>query len=276
MESTGTKLKKIRLEKGISLEEVQKKTKIHMDLLRSIEEDSLINLSPVYTKGFLKIYCKFLGQDPKDYIPNYKESQSASTHQSSQPIKKSEQPSFLKLASDKLSSLKIERINIKPVIISVSIVILIIGLFNLGKAISAGRSKLPARKERQIKAVTAKPEIKEKASQPTNSVPVKTPLLPQQTEIAPKLESESGIRLAIIARENCYIPYLKIDGKAVFQGVLKKGRSEIWQAKTKIEFSLGNAGVVDLEVNGRQILPLGRKGQAVKNIIIDKDGLKTR
>jgi cytoskeleton protein RodZ len=276
MESTGTRLKKIRLEKGISLEEVQKKTKIHMDLLRSIEEDSLINLSPVYTKGFLKIYCKFLGQDPKDYTPNYKESQSAPVHPASRTVKKSEQTSFLKLASDKLLSLKIERINIKPVIISILVVILIVGLFNLGKAISVARSKRPERKERQVKAIMAKPEIKEKAAQTTNTVSVKTPSLPQQTEIAPKVESESGIRLGITARENCYIPYLKTDGKAVFQGVLKKGRSEIWQAKTKIEFSLGNAGVVDLEVNGRQILPLGRKGQAVKNIIIDKEGLKTK
>ena len=58
MESPGARLKKIRLEKGISLEEVHKKTRIHLDLLKAIEEDSLINLSPVYTKGFLKIYCQ--------------------------------------------------------------------------------------------------------------------------------------------------------------------------------------------------------------------------
>jgi cytoskeleton protein RodZ len=276
MESIGTRLKKIRLEKGISLEEAQKKTKIQPDILRSIEEDSLINLSPVYTKGFLKIYCKFLGQDPKDYLPNYKESQSTPAHPASRAVKKPEQPSFFKLASDKVSSLKIDWIKIKPVVISVLTVILLIGLFNLGKAISVGIRKRPAGKERQVKAVMAKTKTKEELPQTTNTVAVKAAPLVQQTESAPKAELESGIRLGIIARENCYIPYLKADGMTVFQGVLKKGRSEIWQAKTKIEFSLGNAGVVDLEVNGRQILPLGRKGQAVKNIIIDKEGLKTK
>ncbi|MCX5703471.1 MAG: helix-turn-helix domain-containing protein, partial [Candidatus Omnitrophica bacterium] len=73
MEYTGAGLKKIRLERGISLEEVQKKTKIHLNILKAIEGDSLTDLSPVYLKGFLKIYCKFLGLDPKDKILDYGE-----------------------------------------------------------------------------------------------------------------------------------------------------------------------------------------------------------
>jgi hypothetical protein len=54
---------------------------------------------------------------------------------------------------------------------------------------------------------------------------------------------------------------------------LKKGRFENWYAKDKIELSLGNAAAVDLEVNGRPISNLGRKGQALKNIVITKEGL---
>ncbi|MFH1640597.1 MAG: RodZ domain-containing protein [Candidatus Omnitrophota bacterium] len=274
MESAGERLKKIRLEKGISLEEVQKKTKIHLDILRAIEEDSLINLSPVYTKGFLKIYCKFLDQDPKDFMGSQSKPQSAQppAKVSSSDVKKAEQPLFLKIALEKISSFKIKPIKIKPVVISVLAVLFIIGLFNLGKAISATGRKRALRKERQVKTETAK----EKTDQPKKQQPAKVPTAPQQTVASAKTEPESGIRLGIIARENCYIPYLKTDGKTVFQGVLKKGRSETWQAKNKIEFSLGNAGAVDLEVNGRQIPSLGRRGQAVKNIVIDKEGLKTK
>lgn len=275
MESTGTRLKKIRLEKGISLEEVHKKTKINLNVLRAIEEDSLINLSPVYTKGFLKIYCRFLGQNPDDFMPDYKEPKAASAKVSPPAARESQLPSFFKTASEKISSLKIRKIKPKPVIISVLAAVFLIGLFNLGKAVSSAmRNRSPA-KEGQIKSATAKQEDKDKAAQLAESQAVKPASAPQQAETAVKAESLSVIRLGIIARENCYIPYLKTDGKTVFQGVLKKGRSEIWQAKTKIEFSLGNAGVVDIEVNGRQIPSLGRRGQAVKNIVIDKEGLKT-
>jgi len=73
MESTGSRLKKLRQEKGLSLEEVHKKTKIRLNILKAIEEDNIIGLSPVYIKGFLKIYCKFLGTEPKEYIPGYQE-----------------------------------------------------------------------------------------------------------------------------------------------------------------------------------------------------------
>ena len=59
----------------------------------------------------------------------------------------------------------------------------------------------------------------------------------------------------------------------VFQNILKKGRYESWQADQKIEFSLGNAGVVDLEVNGKLVSNLGRRGQVIKNIVITREGL---
>jgi len=67
MAHSRAELKKIRLAKGIRLEEVHKKTKIHINILKAIEGDGLTNLNPVYLKGFIKIYCNFLGVDPKEY-----------------------------------------------------------------------------------------------------------------------------------------------------------------------------------------------------------------
>ena len=54
METIGAKLKKIRLEKGLTLEEAHKQTKIHLNILKAIEDESLVNFNPVYIKGFLK------------------------------------------------------------------------------------------------------------------------------------------------------------------------------------------------------------------------------
>ena len=45
IETAGARLKKIRQERGLSLEEIQKKTKIHPNVLRAIEGDSLTDLS---------------------------------------------------------------------------------------------------------------------------------------------------------------------------------------------------------------------------------------
>ena len=46
MESAGERLKKIRLERGLSLEQVHKATKVHLNVLKAIEEDNLVNFNP--------------------------------------------------------------------------------------------------------------------------------------------------------------------------------------------------------------------------------------
>ncbi|MFA4993619.1 MAG: DUF4115 domain-containing protein, partial [Candidatus Omnitrophota bacterium] len=82
-----------------------------------------------------------------------------------------------------------------------------------------------------------------------------------------------GFMLGIFARDKSWVS-AKVDGKVVFHGVLGRGRSETWQAKEKIELSLGDAGAIELQVNDQRFTKLGRRGQSLKNIIINKEGLK--
>lgn len=268
MESTGARLKKLRLEKGLSLEEVHKNTKIHLDILKALEENSLINLNPIYIKGFLKIYCKFLGVNPRDYIPDYKEPQSIVQEVSAtqeKPI------SFLKTVSIRLASLKTTHINIKRVFIFILILIFLsIGLFSLGKLISSKGISL-SKKAKSSVSLPAKAKKTEERPKPEKTKTLTTIHKAQYPKVVPR-DITGAIRLGIQAKEDCWIQ-LKTDGRVVFQNILKKGRSESWQAKDKIELSLGSAGSVALEVNGKLIPSLGRKGQVLKNILITKEGL---
>jgi len=45
-------------------------------------------------------------------------------------------------------------------------------------------------------------------------------------------------------------------------------------AKEKVELSLGDASAVELQVNDQRFSNLGRRGQPLKNILINKNGLK--
>ncbi|MFH1269875.1 MAG: RodZ domain-containing protein [Candidatus Omnitrophota bacterium] len=252
-ESAGAKLKNLRLQKGLSLEEAHKKTKIHLDILKAIEEDSLINFSPVYIKGFLKIYCKFLGVDPRDFIPDYKERKTTVKYVSDF---RDESRAVFKIPSFNLFPFKAIRIKLKTAVAVILVVVFIIGLFNLGRIISSKPGHM-ARRAAATAAIPYKPEAKVSIAKPQAAPAAKT------------------IALDIRARENCFIQ-VKADGRVIFQNILRKGRSESWQAKDKIELSLGNAGVVELEVNGKRISSLGRKGQSVKNILITREGLNIR
>ncbi|MEI6631074.1 MAG: helix-turn-helix domain-containing protein [bacterium] len=265
MESAGLRLRKIRLEKGISLEEVHKKTKIHLNVLKSIEEDSLINFNPIYIKGFLKMYCQFLGVDPKEYIAGYKEPRYALQLNSAKKDNQAHlsSPVFLSAAF-----IRQMRMQMKTILALLAMAALIFLLFNLGRMFS-GRRILTQHKPRLTSAKAVKPErIIE-----TNKAQKKQEVSSSRNENPSKADVPLTVWLAIHARENCLVQ-LKSDGKTVFYGTLMKGRSENWHAKNKIELFLGNAGVVDLEVNGKPIMhPLGKRGQSVKNITISKEGL---
>jgi cytoskeletal protein RodZ len=271
MEPAGERLKKIRLEKGISLEEVRKRTKVNLRILEALEGDSLTDLSPVYLKGFLKIYCNFLGVDPRDYIADYKEAQSVikDIDTAEYVLRRPEKPaSFFKTASIKLSSFRPTK-KFRALFIFIAIIIAIsFGLFNLGRVISS-RRRVRLTPEKGVAVVTSRKEDTKKQKPKAVAPGIAKP---QAAKAEPKKETAAGIRLIIRARENCWV-YLKADGRVLFQRVLEKGRFETWQAKEKIELSLGNAGAVELEVNGQLFLNLGRRGQARKNIVITKEGL---
>ncbi len=267
MENAGAKLRKIRLEKGISLEDVQKKTKINLNILKSIEEDSWANLNPVYLKGFVKIYCKFLGVDSGEYLGGYKEK--GSVIQS----KNKEADEALFWGEGK------KKFYLKPqvVLFLVSVIALLVlsfGLFSLVKFIS---SKAAANRKSHPQLVLPKPKPPKKVKPQKVKAVVHSAPAEKKAEATSAVSegdnSELGVRIGIHALEDCWVQ-ARLDGKVIFQDVLKKGRFEGWSAKDKVELVLGSAGGVRLEVNGKIIPSLGRKGQVLKNILITRDGLK--
>lgn len=255
METIGERLKKVRLEKGRSLEDVHRDTKIHFNVLRALEEDSLVNYNPVYIRGFLKIYCHYLGVNPDEFIIEAKKSKppvEAISEVKKQLLPDNKPPVFIPAAG---AFLKFIRGKIKIIIGIVIIFFLLTGVFKIGKFMILKIGQWSKRPKTEAAAKTSK----------EHTIAVKT---------EDKVNVSSGIKLTIRAKDNCWMQ-VKSDGKNIFQGILRKGRVEGWKAKERIELSVGNAGVLELEVNGKIISSLGRKGQAVKNIIITKDGLTT-
>lgn len=256
LDSVGARLKKIRLEKGLSLDDVNKKTKIHLKILKSIEEDNLINLNPIYVKGFIKIYCRLLGADPRNFLPDLKETKNIVQAKVKEETKSE---SLFKNVSTKLVNFR-PYIKVKPLLVIIGILIGIVLLFNFTKAIFSKSRVNPPKKKLAAQIIPEKHARK-------REIP-KT----DKAQSAASVPAAASIRLGIRAKENCYIN-LKADTKAVFQGVLKKGRFESWQAKDKFELSVGNAGAVELEINGKLIPNLGKKNQALKKILINREGL---
>ena len=72
MSSLGEQLRLVRESKGISLDYVSDTLKISKRYLEALEEDSFNVLpAPIYVRGFLGNYAKFLGLDPQTILDQY-------------------------------------------------------------------------------------------------------------------------------------------------------------------------------------------------------------
>jgi len=250
-ESPGTRLKNMRLGKGMTLEEVHKKTKVHLQILKSIEDDSLAGLSPIYIKGFLKIYCNFLGVDPGEYISEYSQSQKAQAKSQASSTKKDLKAPLIFVPSLKGLVSWIPRL--RPKTLGVILAVFIGGfiIFRIAKAISSQKNSPTSDKTRSAVSRLKK----------TAAVGI------------PKVLPSGTIKVGIRAKQKCYLT-LKMDGRIVFQGELRKGVHESWDAKERVEFSLNNAGAVVMQINGKDIGSIGRRNQAVKGLITREGGLQ--
>jgi cytoskeletal protein RodZ len=281
MKEAGEYLKGIREEKGYSILEVSKSTKLSSSVLRALEEGSIDNIDPVYLKGFLRIYCRFLGVAWEDFLKEHPLPSSAK-HSHKQPERPHEEKKVIK-------NKKLILIFVSAVAASLFIVLAVRGYIFIAKKISdisARRKAVAVEPKTPPKTVTKKPKAAPqppalpKSAQSQRADVVSPPSVSKdisdRSQIpAPAVKDVKSkeITLVVQAQEDCYLS-VKVDGKLLYQRQLLKTKTESWRAKDKIELSVGNAGGITLEVNGKRIPALGRRGQVIKNILITREGLK--
>ncbi|MDE3035998.1 MAG: helix-turn-helix domain-containing protein, partial [Nitrospirota bacterium] len=67
MESVGDFFKQVRETKGLTLDDVASKTRIHPEFLMALEEGNYARLpDQVFAKGFVRSYARSLGLDEED------------------------------------------------------------------------------------------------------------------------------------------------------------------------------------------------------------------
>ncbi|MCZ7586368.1 MAG: helix-turn-helix domain-containing protein [Deltaproteobacteria bacterium] len=68
----GHHLKRLRETRGITLEEIGDWTKIRVSYLEALEREDMRELpAPIFTKGFIKNYCRCLSVDDKPFVLEY-------------------------------------------------------------------------------------------------------------------------------------------------------------------------------------------------------------
>lgn len=85
----------------------------------------------------------------------------------------------------------------------------------------------------------------------------------------PHQRDAKDLVLIIEALERSWI-MAHIDDSTVKEVLLQPGEEVRWEAEDKFEVTVGNAGGVKLEFNGKDLGPLGPSGKVVKNILLTR------
>lgn len=72
MQTIGERLEEARKRKGISIREAAETTKIRGDYLQKFEANSFdLDLPPLYIRGFLRAYARYLDLDPERFVNDF-------------------------------------------------------------------------------------------------------------------------------------------------------------------------------------------------------------
>jgi cytoskeletal protein RodZ len=260
LESIGKFFKDARREKGLSIGEVCKRTKISHNVISAIEEDNLEILSPIYMKSFLRLYAQFLNLDVAKILTLYSEYTGTTIPKEEirppvtiAPLPQPEgQPNLFRGVLNLAKKGK----NLAIVIAAVLI------LFLIASSCRAIIKKInSSRKAVAVGQQLEEQEGSEKAQDKLKEQPLS------------ELEQADYLHLSIKAKLDCWMR-VKVDDKLIFSGTLKKGAVESWQAEDKIEIKLGNPSGVDIELNNRLLEQFGKRTAKARSVIITRQGIK--
>lgn len=266
----GNQLKKARQKKQVTLNEVYQQTRIHPNVLSALEEDRFDKiLNPAYIRSFLKEYAIYLGLDIKLILAEYDKLYPPEKAEVARPSIE-EKPSFSEIDLTKIAKfVSITAASIIGIIILIFLsrgALRVISNISQQRAIRAKQLSL-ARAAKPAEITTTK--IAKEKFQKTPQESITRPLPPPPGKVP--IPAGEKLKLTIAATDDVWIQ-LKVDGKIIFQNVLKKGSSEQWEANNNFTIWTGKASAMQLNLNGND---LGIPGKGVKkNIVITREGIK--
>jgi len=258
MTSIGERLRRQRLQNKISLETVSLETKIGVRLLEAIEAGQFEKLpGGVFRRSFVLQYARALELDPEeiaselnqlnqfDEIPALPNSETVMAREPRSDSGFGFRGDISGLSGSTLGSL----ITAVGVIMACALVY----------------SWWQAPRTAKVEMASVQPTARIVEAAPATVAEAPTPP-PQAAPTVPTPEAGLGpadpahVRVGLSADETTWIS-ISSDGKNVFAQSLEAHQTKIVEASSKVRLLVGNAGGLEISLNGKPIGPIGPRGQ---------------
>ena len=238
--SLGSLITQARKSAGLSIEDLSAATNIRSSLLREMESDSFGNCGgETYARGHIRNIATKLGVDPLIFIAAFEEEQ--------MQVDRSIQDLLVEKGVMK------EPQEARKVSWKVLATISVSSLFVVGLAqiIISNTSSLDI------------PEPIATTSESASSTPSASASEATPTEEA-TVSTGTGVELVITAtRAKSWLFVSDASGRTLFSGQIARGTTKTFSTDLSLNVKVGNAGGVDLTVNGKSVDPIGADGEVV-------------
>lgn len=270
-------LKSLREKKAISLNEIYDKTRIDVKYLNEIENGNFDVLPEVYIRAFLKKYAEMIELDSDEILSEYEIAKGENPEAVAPPASKKIELDIVK--NEKVSKTfdsteqeipdvaEISKDEMKKnvlmpalfILVSLAAVILYFIFFNGSPD----------------EIIIEKPinEIISERTQEENVVKLEV-TQDNSEHVVPATKShvtKDSLSLKINAIDTSWMRIM-IDNKFNDEFVLNPSLTKLLKAKSNFSILIGNAGGIELVLNGKKLPKIGKKGE-IKNIKVDLNGI---
>ncbi|HSF68716.1 MAG TPA: RodZ domain-containing protein [Nitrospiraceae bacterium] len=310
MESIGEFFRQVRETKGLTIDEVASKTRIRTDFVKALEDGNFAKLpDQVFARGFVRSYARSLGLDEDDAIHRFTQSAGAyydkQVERERLKVQQAEEDRK-RQANRKAVAIAIGVAILTLVfLLSREQSSLLVHRSTSDAPASASKRTAPPTPETQAAPPSPQAETVPLASKskPSESpaaqakagegdsagpatVPASTasvaPELPVPVPPSPGSEgplggislegseaTEGQLALDLEATELSWV-VVQIDGGSPQEALLRPGEKARWKGQDQFVLTLGNAGGVKAELNGKPQKPFGPSGKVARDIVLKR------
>ncbi|MBI4441976.1 MAG: DUF4115 domain-containing protein [Acidobacteria bacterium] len=291
-------MKKEREARGISLEEISQQTKISVRLLRVIEEEHFDQLpGGIFNKNFVRQYARYVGLDEETAIQQYL--QVISTNRETPPIPRTPLPE----AYEPALGIGYPRLILTAVILGALIAGIVYGVYRFRERLARSDQQTAStmiEADRSLRdsstgGLGTQEPVTGVSSTEGEALPgsgggagstaasSSQPSLPETASSAAGQRPDSvgeagdtaaipgeGLQLEIASRGTVWLS-IAADGETYWQGTMRANETRQVKAQESVRMTIGDAGAVELTLNGKPLPPAGKAGE-VKTITVTAKG----
>ena len=250
----GRVLERARKDRGLTLEEAEKATKIRRRYLEGLERDDYTVLpDAVYARGFLKTYANFLGLDgdelSKELRTRKKPRRERRLSYEAPGSSEFDRPIISPGGVPGSEKRRISGSTLVTVAVAALVIAALVGaLYFVGLGV---RSSGAGEAERIAAPVEPRPGNSGRGAE---EAPEAEPAEAPSGKLTVGIEVEGSPAWILVTS----------DSETVFEEVAEPGFSRTFEASRAVGIRAGDAGAVSVEVNGQEVGALGEPGQVLE------------